>query len=485
MKKSITRSIAFITTLFMIVMITPFTLKEMIVSAASGPSNKSSNIAYTSTTLTWSGFNKTTPITISVSNSSMITDYSFNGNDTFTIRVSQNNSSSSRTGYVYAKRSGKTVAKYTIIQAGKSHTHSWSNWVTSKEPGCTTTGSKYRTCYCGAKETQMIYPKGHYMQTLEHTDATCEKPATILMKCKYCDYHFTTTIGKAKGHNYIPYNNNDVVDVECSRCGNPVKTNASYKDFLQVSNRVDDNTSKHLYLRAIYKNTSVTDSDMLDMILYMNGYNQAAIPTKVQLFCESFKEASGTLSKYKSVFNMFGIDKFDKLDNFCSYVNTGIECYEFLNQSRGSNVSAWISYMNTFKSLVQYAGNADLFYSQILDQILPYLEGTMKLLEKAKAKTYLYAIADKIIEKTNNYEDVYIDPMSVLTNMNEWLGYCISINQNKNGKVSRAYIDMYNTFYNSTIAYQKYRTSVKDRNLNDYLDFITDSGIYLNRYFGQ
>lgn len=82
MKKRITRSIAFITTLFMIVMITPFALKEMIVSAASGPSNKSSKIAYTSTTLTWSGFNKTTPITISVSNSSMITDYSFNGNDT-------------------------------------------------------------------------------------------------------------------------------------------------------------------------------------------------------------------------------------------------------------------------------------------------------------------------------------------------------------------------------------------------------------------
>ena len=46
-------------------------------------------------------------------------------------------------------------------------------------------------------------------------------------------------------------------------------------------------------------------------------------------------------------------------------------------------------------------------------------------------------------------------------------------------------MDMFNTFYNATIAYQKYRPYEKDRNILDFCDFISDSGIYINQYYGK
>lgn len=403
MKKSITRSIAFITTLFMIVMITPFTLKEMIVSAASGPSNKSSNIAYTLTTLTWSGFNKTTPITISVSNSSMITDYSFNGNDTFTIRVSQNNSSSSRTGYVYAKKSGKTVAKYTIIQAGKPHTHSWSSWVTSKEPGCTTTGSKYRTCYCGAKETQMIYPKGHYMQTFEHSDATCEKPATILMKCKYCDYHFTTTIGKAKGH-IMSYSYDDSRDMIIGRCarGDLYDKNVTYEDYLDYENISDNVANREKYFDIVFsackninKNAAQIESEfykiegsyekiMHEIIGDTNGL-PSLTPTGGNVF-----EVFDQLNTYQMIFQDSNIL------NYYEWMQFGCSVFRIITGKGNVN-----DYMTSIGKLVSCVDKYNIYSTQ-LAVIEEELGEMAKIVGEHYGQMYLAMVWDMPIEKCND-----------------------------------------------------------------------------------
>ncbi len=73
-----------------------------------------------SQTISWGGFDKTKGVTITYSNTAMITpsNTKFNGNDTYTFKVNENYSSTDRTCVITAKN-GSTTKKYTVTQRGK------------------------------------------------------------------------------------------------------------------------------------------------------------------------------------------------------------------------------------------------------------------------------------------------------------------------------------------------------------------------------
>ena len=445
MKKCITRSISLVLTLLMMITIAPLTFITKNANAA--PSNQTKNITASSQTVYWGGFNRTNMPSLSKDDASMITSWSFNGNDTFTINISENTSYNSRTGHIYAKQNNKTIATFTIVQAGKTHTHTYGNWITTIEPTCTKKGSKYRVC-------------------------------------KYCpqrDYRYIPMIA----HNYQPINNKKgQINIKCSRCSKTIN-DVSYSEYLSYSKKDDTTTAKLGYLRAVFKyETNVTDNDMLELIYYMDNYKKSYYgKTKLELLCESFEEAKGDLSDYNSALKFFGIDKLEKLDNACKYVNTGKGCIDILNGKSGCNVNTWKSYLNTLQDIMSYAGNADLFYSNIIGQLIPYLEKTATAIKRTQAKKYLASIYAKIEEMNISKYDK-LSPMSVIKDMDFWMNYCISINSNKK-KMTQAALDMFETFYDSTVAYQKYQPTAKKRTVAGYINFINKEDQYLDTYYGK
>ena len=86
---------------------------------------------------------------------------------------------------------GKTYYSpyYTDTTSG-THTHNYNSGVVTKEPTCTATGTRVRTCtLCGTTTTETISKKSHSYQ-----NATCTSPKT----CTVCG----TTSGSALGHSW-------------------------------------------------------------------------------------------------------------------------------------------------------------------------------------------------------------------------------------------------------------------------------------------
>ena len=67
------------------------------------------------------------------------------------------------------------------------HSHSWSEWQTTKEATCTEAGEKERTCECGSKETDAIEAIGHSLGSWTITkESTCTENGTKEALCNTC-----------------------------------------------------------------------------------------------------------------------------------------------------------------------------------------------------------------------------------------------------------------------------------------------------------
>lgn len=109
---------------------------------------------------------------------------------------------------------GRQIVTGWHYSGATTHTHSWSSWVTSKYATCTADGSKYRTCACGAKETQTIAKLGHSYGSYTTTkEATCIESGTNTRTCSRCGNKETQTIAKL-GHLFT-----NACDTSCNRKG--------------------------------------------------------------------------------------------------------------------------------------------------------------------------------------------------------------------------------------------------------------------------
>lgn len=66
--------------------------------------------------------------------------------------------------------------------------HSWGGWITDKEAGCETAGTKHRSCNkCGAREGGTIPKLGHQVQgQVKRVESTCTKAGYTIVVCSRC-----------------------------------------------------------------------------------------------------------------------------------------------------------------------------------------------------------------------------------------------------------------------------------------------------------
>ena len=82
-------------------------------------------------------------------------------------------------------------------------THEFGEWVITKEPTCTKTGTETRTCKtCGAEETRTVKANGHKFGAWEVSKApTCTETGTEIRTCTVCQTTESRTV-KALGHKF-------------------------------------------------------------------------------------------------------------------------------------------------------------------------------------------------------------------------------------------------------------------------------------------
>ena len=144
--------------------------------------------------------------------------------------------------------------------------------------------------------------------------------------------------------------------------------------------------------------------------------------------------------------------------------------------------SDWMCCMDALEDITEYAGQANIFYSSIIKNLKPYLAGTIKIVQKARAKTYLTDISAEILAENNkDYKDLTMDyctPMGVLTNMESWLEKCKAITDED------TCFEVYNVLYNASIAYEKYinDNAIKNPTKYTFAEFI-QSNDYFDKYY--
>lgn len=125
--------------------------------------------------------------------------FSFSGQPKFSLWYDVNGelgyTLASGTPYKYkfmAVVSGKTYySPVYSFTTGGPHTHTYNSGTVTKQPTCTSSGTRTYTCTtCGGTKTGSISAKGH-----NYASATCTSPK----KCKTCG----VTSGSAKGHSYV------------------------------------------------------------------------------------------------------------------------------------------------------------------------------------------------------------------------------------------------------------------------------------------
>ena len=80
------------------------------------------------------------------------------------------------------------------------HTHTYTNWKTTKKATCTSSGKKVGTCSCGATTTRSISAKGHdFDKEIVTKQPTCTEVGSKNLFCSDCD-HVETVVVPSTGH---------------------------------------------------------------------------------------------------------------------------------------------------------------------------------------------------------------------------------------------------------------------------------------------
>ena len=119
-----------------------------------------------------------------------------------------------------------SYCRYCSKYNGPALGHSYGSYKTSKEPTCTQTGTKYKTCSrCGDVVTATIAKLGHNLVKRvtggsKQTVATCTQPERHLHSCSRCGIlsEPTWANGGALGHSWVAYGPPALGGRQCTRC---------------------------------------------------------------------------------------------------------------------------------------------------------------------------------------------------------------------------------------------------------------------------
>ena len=102
--------------------------------------------------------------------------------------------------------------------------HVWGEWILDKQPTCTETGHKYRTCIRHSNdphtEEESIPAPGHsYKETVTHP--ICAENGFKTYTCERCGDSYTEPFGEALGHHYIE---STIKEPDCEQEGEKMLT---------------------------------------------------------------------------------------------------------------------------------------------------------------------------------------------------------------------------------------------------------------------
>ena len=125
------------------------------------------------------------------------------------------------------------VISVLLLFTACGHDHMYGEWTIEKEATCVESGSKFRVCECGEKQTETIEAKGHTNgEWVTDADSTCTENGSKHQVCSVCAATIKTETIEAKGHT----NGEWVTDVDatctengskhqvCSVCAATIKT---------------------------------------------------------------------------------------------------------------------------------------------------------------------------------------------------------------------------------------------------------------------
>ena len=149
----------------------------------------------------------------------------------------------------------KQTEKHTEA-ATKAHTHSYSQTVT-KEPTCTSEGTRTFTCDCGDTYTESIPATGHNFGSYTYNnDATENSDGTETAKCSDCEEKDTRTAAGTKLAHTHSYSAKVTKEATCSEVGVTTYTCScgdSYTESIP--------TTGHSFGDYVYNNDATKDAD--------------------------------------------------------------------------------------------------------------------------------------------------------------------------------------------------------------------------------
>ena len=87
-------------------------------------------------------------------------------------------------------------------ESTENHTHSWSEWITEKDPTCTSNGIKYRTCECGEIEDISFAALEHnFGDWVIEVNPKCNEEGIKAHVCVRCNLKETQKIDAMAGIN--------------------------------------------------------------------------------------------------------------------------------------------------------------------------------------------------------------------------------------------------------------------------------------------
>lgn len=157
--------------------------------------------------------------------------------------------------------------------------HTFGEWEVMKEAGCTTKGSRQRSCsVCGIKETEIIEAAGHEWEEEWITDkeASCTEAGSRSIHCRNCDAIKVSEVIPARDHvfqHYIPNN-----DATCQADG--TKT-AECENGCGAKNTIPDEGSrdvnKHVAAEPVKDNihdATCSNEGSYDLVVYCSACNE-------------------------------------------------------------------------------------------------------------------------------------------------------------------------------------------------------------------
>jgi len=241
------------------------------------------------------------------------------------------------------------------------------------------------------------------MKDIATKPATCTKGKTVTMRCKYCSYQFTTTVGSPMGHSmtYSYDAKTKKIIGKCSR-GDVYDKNVTYEDYLYFEQSKDGKANREKYadlfllnnpkigksvgqLRSEINKFNITEESYKTIMKELTGLPENYLPS-LNPTNGSFVDVFTQLNAYQAVYQNF------KAVDYYEWAQFGYSLLRILGGDGDVN-----DYMTTMGKLVSCVDKFNIMSTQ-LEVIQKEIGEMSKKVQEYRNKMFSYIAWDTPIE---------------------------------------------------------------------------------------